>query len=320
MNPFGITEVSLPQIYGAVNENRMSRIQQMIGQQQVRTAEAALDRQNNIQRVLAGAFGRGQPSAQAGGQSRPMGGAYANPVTQSPQEYGQSIAAAATPAPAAAPRTGSTLSPETQAQLLAIDPEQGGQIVQAFRQMDTAQMERINAANGYLANFAMYLSGIPMAQRQAEIQRRAPDLVAHGISQEQIAGFTPDDNNLRYVITSARDLEHLAAEARDTFTEVGGEVLSNNALRQRRPDERGVVFSSPYIPTPEGLAARPGPGAPAAPARPPQVAPGTTESYNGRNYRLNQSGQWEDIGPATGDAPAFRPGPGGAGSGQQGFR
>ena len=54
----------------------------------------------------------------------------------------------------------------------------------------------------------------------------------------------------------------------------------------------------------------------------PTAPPGTIAPYNGRNYRLSPSGQWEDVGPA-GTAPAvssdlqnWR----GAGSGPQGFR
>lgn len=309
-NPYGIAEVDLPGIYGAVSNLRSARVQQMLGQQQIRASEAALDRQGRIQQVLAGAYGRAlNTGSQSEGANGTGAGSSAAPAAAAPS----SPAAAAAPV---APQS-YQLPPEIQAQLIAIDPEQGGQIVQAFRQMDTAQRERMAAANGYLANFAQYLTGIPVDQRPAEIQRRSPDLLSHGITQQQISSFTPDDNSLRYVIGSARDIEKLAEEAapHPMVEPSGGRIIDTN---RRDAQGRPVVISeSPTITVNGEVYARP----PEMSSRPPATAPQVGEVRRGYRYNGGDPANPQSWSPAgtspTGSADldnwnnAGRAGPGG---------
>ncbi len=310
-NPFNITEVDIPGALGAYETGQNNRLLRMARQQQVAAAEREADRRQRFDEILLGNATR--PDGKSG-----AAGAYA-PQTGQQAASGIAPAAGAPPptAPAAPPPQPSglpELTPDVMRTLAVLDPEQAGQIFTTLRTMDTAQRERMSAANLYLGNFAQHLRGVPLAQRQAEIQRRAPDLLAHGITQEQIQGFTPDDTNLDYVIQSAMDVERLASRANPhpVPTTQGGSVVDTNSIDPQTGQAR-VLYESPTISGPGGETY---PRPPAASGRPqPQTA---INPRTGQRLQLNpQTNQWE---PMPVEAPAFRPAPGGAAAGQQGFQ
>lgn len=247
-NPYGITEIDLPGIYGAVSQLRGARMQQMLAQRQIDAAERAEERDNSIRAVLARAAGNTPP-----GQS-------GSPSTQAPAAGGQPQAPAAPApsapmaAPAAAPATQAQgLTPELAGQLIAIDPQQGAQIIQAFRQMDQSRMEQAERVNGLLARTGQYLLGIPEGARMAELQRITPQLIQQGIPQEQIANFQPSTANIQLAIAQARDIEKLIEDARPRLMNVDGQVIDQNRLTTPVRPGSPVMFESELIPTQNGV-------------------------------------------------------------------
>lgn len=268
MNPYGIQQVDLPGVYGAVTAARDSRIRQMLAQRQIEAAEREEERNNGIRTVLARAYGgqQGQggksgtnsPSAQASGGLAELFGSPSQPAPAAPA-----------PIPSAAPAQPQGLSPDIARQLIAIDPPQGAQIAQALRQMDEAQLARVAAANTALAQFGQYLiAEVPEAEWGAEIQRRAPELVARGVPQDQIARFQPNQRNVAFAVAQARDIEKLVEDARPRLRNVGpGDTI----IDERNPNAP-PVYESEYIQGPSGeLFPRPGRQSPQAQQTPDQL-------------------------------------------------
>jgi hypothetical protein len=288
-NPFGITEVSLPQIYGAVEDRRMSRIQQMVAQRQLEVMERQADRDLQEQDTIARITGRTQ--------GKPMGGAYQQSSSDQP----------ATPAPA--PASPTRLTPQQMMELRLAGPR-GGQIADVYQGMtdqERALTER-RATAGLRA--ARYLRGLPQERVMTEFQALVPDLVSSGFSQDELSalaqnGLTPEEldgliqRGLMYAPSSYRN--------------VGEEVIDERLLGTGQ-DPR--VYASEYITTPDGVSARP--SGRSFNNQPVQYRAGETREINGVTYRRNDAGQWTPV-PQSEEAPAFRPAPGGAGSGQQPF-
>lgn len=311
-NPFGITEVDIPGALGAYEAGQTARVRRLLYQQQAETAQREADRRQRFDEILLGNATRPQPGGK-GSSSSPAATAYANPVTQSPQDYGQSLAAAVTPAASApsAPQ-GLEVPPDVMRQLVVLDPERANQIFTAFRAMDTATAERVQRANLFLANRAQWLlANVPQAQWQTEIQRMAPDLAAHGVSSEMISRFQATPQSLQGVIQDSMDVAHLAeaANPRPMVEPQGGRIIDVNRVGPNGAPR--VISESPTVAGPNGeIYARP-------PSMSSQPAPQTAiNPRTGQRLQLNpQTNQWE---PVSNDAPAFRPG--GAASGQQGFQ
>lgn len=308
-NPYGITEVDVPGVIGAYETGQNNRLMRLARQQQIAAAERQAERQQRFDSLLLGRSTDGKGAT----------GAYSQAATPQAEQvvsdlHGLPSPAPATPAAPPAPPTQPFRVPdEVLAQLVVLDPEQAAPIVNALRAMDTAQRERLSAANLYMANAAQHLRGIPLAERAAELQRIAPDLLAHGITQQQLQSFTPDDRSLDYVIQSAMDVERLAQNANPhpMVEPQGGRIIDTNRTDPRTG--RPVVMSeSPTIAGPNGeIYARP-PEASSIPRPQTAINPRT-----GERIQLNpQTNQWE---PVPAEAPAFRPAPGGAASGQQNF-
>jgi hypothetical protein len=300
-NPFGITEVSLPAIYGAVNENRLSRLQQMMAQRQLEGLERQADREIQQDSLIARVTGQGQ-------QGKPMGGAYSGAsqaaATQAPA--GPQAPGMTQPAPVA-PAGSARLSPEDEMALRLSGPR-GTEVADVYRGMsdrDRAITER-RAATGLRA--AQYLITLPQERVMAEFEALAPDLISSGFSREELTalaqnGLTREElqgliqRGLMYVPPSYRNVE--------------GEVLDERLLGTRLNPR---VYASEYISTPQGLAARPGGGS----RQPPPVL--TDEDISNLDRQpapgATQTGAWP-----TPYADPNQPNPGGAArAGQQTFR
>lgn len=318
-NPYGITQVDVPGALAAYEAGQTNRVNRLYRQQQLQMLERQSDRQQRFDEMLLGSALTPQ---REGERPSPLMSAY------SPQNagaaLGESMAAGSggmvgTPAPAAAPTPsqGVNLPPEVMRQLAVIDPERANQIFTALNTMDTAQRQRMQASNLFLANTAQHLlANVPEAQWGAEIQRLVPTLMANGITQEQIAGFVPTAQNLRGIIQQSMDVERLASVANPRYMEVGpgADLLNVNARGPDGAPQPGVVYQSPTQMVN---------GVPYARPQTQQFRDGETRTINGVTY-TRQGGVWRAQGGAqpSSASPAW-PTPvldeGGAGSSPRTF-
>lgn len=280
-NPFGITEVDIPGALGAYEAGQTARVNRLLRQQQADAAEREADRRQRFDEILLGNVTRPQAGAK---------GAYTQPTAPNVgQQVSNGINAAvgvpSMPAPAAPSAPSYDIPPDVLRTLTVLAPERAGQIVTALNGMDTGQRARMSAANLYMANAAQHLRGVPIAQRAAELQRIAPDLLAHGVTQQQLQSFTPDDNSLDYVIQSAMDVERLASVANPQYRNVGpGDDVINLNSRDVNGRPRAVYRSD--VMTINGVP-YPRPTAPTVTAPTRELPPGFV------------------VQPANGTAPAF---------------
>ena len=255
MNPYGIEQVDVPGLLAVYQGAQDRRAQQMLMKRQQEAAEKQADRDQRFGEILAKGMGAayGSPQAPQGG----MGGVYgggslvATPEQMSQQSSLEAEFAGRAPVYAQDSRpTNFQLSPETMAQLIALDPKQATEIIGAFKGMNEAQHAASQQVNETLGRTAQYLLGVPEAERAAEIQRIAPELMRHGINEQQITQFAPTDRNLQYMVAQARDIEKLREEAMPKLRNVGpGEMI----IDERRIGQGdATVYRSPLVKGPDG--------------------------------------------------------------------
>lgn len=243
----------MPGAIGAYEAGQTSRVNRLLRTQQLATAQADADRRLQFDTELLKAHSRQQPSGAAGaysGQQAPQ-----TPIQQLGTQMSQigqglpGMPAPASPAPSAPAQQSFDIPPDVLRTLTVLDPERAGQIVTALNAMDTAQRARLQAANVYMANAAQHLRSVPLAQRAAEIQRITPDLLAHGVTQQQLQGFTPDDNSLDYVVQSAMDVERLGQVANPHYMSMdqGGSIIQTNARNAQGQIAPATIAESPVV-------------------------------------------------------------------------
>ena len=120
-------------------------------------------------------------------------------------------------------------------ELMALDPKEAFGLREQLSKMDDQQLEKAAMRNAELAKAAMHLSsfGSPQAQ-QAELQRIAPSLMAHGISQEQIQNFELTPQNLQWIQVEALDLEKVIAREK-------ADREFNETVRHNRENEKNAA-------------------------------------------------------------------------------
>ncbi len=321
--PYGIAQVDIPGVLGAYEAGQTNRTNRLYRQQQLQMLERQADRQQRFDEILLGNAARPQPGQPGSSGSAPSGGvagAYATPgdVLGSSMSAGSGgmigTAPAAPPAPAPAPQQATTIPDNLLRQMAFLDPERAGQIFTALRTMDQATSERVNRLNLTLANRAQHLlSNVPPEQWGTEIQRMAPELMQLGVSQEMLSDFQPTEQALRGVVQEAMDIERLAAVANQRPIEVGPGARLVDTQRRGGVTQAREVYTNPVTMVNGVPYATPGAGQ--------QYRDGETRTVNGTTY-VRQGGVWRAQGnaqPTSGEAPAFRPAPGGAVSGQQAF-
>lgn len=230
MNPYNITQVDVPGLLSIYQNAQQARAQQMLAKKQQDAAEKQADRDQRFGEILAKNVG-GVGGAFGGQQPQPTGGASA-----ATQAFGQPPAQPAEAPPTVQHRPNLRLSPETMAELIAVDADEAFKVFQAFGQMDEAQHKQSQRVNDTLGRAAQYLLSVPEegGQRAAEIQRIAPELMRQGISEEQLAGFQPTDRNLEFLIAQSRDIEALRKEAMPDIRplEAGAGMYDFSPVRQ----------------------------------------------------------------------------------------
>lgn len=208
-NPFGITQVDIPGIYGAVNSLRSSRIQQMLGQQQLQHAQWQAEQDNNIRGILARAYGGAQASqATASATSSPStstsGGTPSPPTMPVPAPPTTGATPAVTPQglPGANPAGSSPslrVSPEIAQQLLAAGAD-GAQMLHTINaagdEQLTAMQHRLQALAPLYANASHIPYGTDGSARRAYIRSVLPEIQQLGIDPQQAMGWDPTDQNL----------------------------------------------------------------------------------------------------------------------------
>lgn len=120
-------------------------------------------------------------------------------------------------------------------ELMALDPKEAFGLREQLSKMDDQQLEKVAMRNAELAKAAMHLSsfGSPQAQ-QAELQRIAPSLMAHGITPQEIQNFELTPQNLQWVQVEAMDLDKIIAREKDDRT-------FNETVRHNRATESNAA-------------------------------------------------------------------------------
>jgi hypothetical protein len=331
-SPYGIEQVDVPGVLGAVQQMQGNRIRMMMQQKQLEMME----RQANIQagtmkalQAYAQTAAGGPPDGDTGSSgasatpSAPTGGAptgsgMPNAATAAmpdadplaPLPSAAPSAAPATPAAVPAPPSYIPSDRELAARkqvitsLSVLSPEMGTQLADTFTKMDANQVAAVTQRHTRMAQIAAGILQLPQAQRQQAIQQAAPELQQMGLSPQQIAGFQPTDGNLRQLVAEGMDIERVAQFSRPDVQSIreGGAAVSAN------PDGTSTtLYESPVIHGPNGeVFQRPG-------ALSSAPHPITATGKNGQKVQFNpQTKQWEPMGgqtpPASGTFPVNNPG------------
>lgn len=249
--PYGITQVDVPGALNMLEQARSNRIRQMMLQRQLDQDERTADRETGVRTALARFAGTATPGK--AGDTPPaspaaptgMAGAYATPTAAPTATPPASVPAVAPPSAAGAGDRQRLFS-----ELLTLDPEAASRVMTAFSTMDTAERTRVAAAEGAIARLGLHLiANVPNeADWPAEIQRRASDLMAHGVTQEQITRFTPDRQSVMFRISQARDVEKLAEAVapHPMVAPQGGSIVDTNTTDPTTGQPR-VIYESPTV-------------------------------------------------------------------------
>ncbi len=155
----------------------------------------------------------GGAAAPAGQPQQPAQPTAGQPVAQSPvmdashpvaQQIGQAAVA------------GQVDPQHAWAALYAADPQMGDQMVKAVSGIDGIRLSRLAESNNALGAEAQTLLSVPQAQRAAELQRIAPQLLQHGVTPDQLRGAMQEglsDNFLHGVVGQSIGTSGLLEEA-----------------------------------------------------------------------------------------------------------
>lgn len=210
-------------LLNALRAGRQDRFADEQRQLEIKTKRAALDRQQQVQGVLGQLFG---PSQQGAGG---VAGAFASPPPTTapqaaqPQTFDQAFSpesmAAISPdaqqaeQPAPRPAMPTSRAPQMNAEVFAklsvIDPETAGQIAGAFKNLSETDLKRQAEKNDKLGLAAHFLAKYPPQQRKQMLAIVAPQLLAAGWSEQELAAADLSDNGLRGYAGLAVDFDHM---------------------------------------------------------------------------------------------------------------
>lgn len=295
-NPYGIEQVDIPGVYGAVANARMGRIQQLLGERQIQAADRQAERDNNYNTALTRLFGtQGATGGASGASGAPTPTPAPNPAVAA---YGGTPPGPAQPAvtpvglpgadPAGTPPPPPQMriDPAAAQALIQADPQRGPQVIHALNEMNAQQLEQAHARLASLAPIYATAAHIPYgtdgAQRRAYIQSILPQLQQMGIGPQEAAGFDPTDQNLNAHMALGMTMDQAIASARGHPLNVApGNVTIDTDTIDPATGQPRVIYQSPFVPGPNGEvyprpqsmdAALPRPRTPQEAA---QLAPGT---------------------------------------------
>ncbi len=218
-NPYGIEQVDIPGVYGAVQTARMGRIQQMLGERQIQAADRQAERDNGIRAIYARYAAQGTPGStpSSGSSPAPTSSSTPNPVVAAYGGLPGPAQPAVTPPglpganPAGSPPAPGYSRQQMVGDVAVLDPEQAAHLQTLFSSMDESQHQAFARANNAIGTEAQFmLAHVPEEQWAAELHNVAPRLIAQGVAQDQIQPFLTGARPL-----TRMDLERFAAQARE---------------------------------------------------------------------------------------------------------
>lgn len=236
-NPFGITEVDIPGALGAYEAGQTSRVNRLMRMQQVQQAERQAERDAGLDQVIARVSGQQGKTGAAGAYSA----ASAEPSSTAP------------PAAQASPAIPQLSQQDELA--LRMGGERGVAIANAIHGMNDQQRavtaQRANAG----LQVAVGLQRVPLAQRAQVFQENAPVLLAQGFTAPELQQLAAEGFSDEVLQRHAQSATLAARFATPSYRNVEGEVIDERLLSTGQ-DPR--VYAGQFIPTPQGLAERPG--------------------------------------------------------------
>lgn len=277
-DPYGITQVDIPGVYGAVQTAHMNRIQQMLGERQVQAADRQANRENDITRARLAIFG------QLAGRQGTSGGAAGTTAPASPSpspadavtaSYGLAPAAApsvtpaglpganpaGTPAPAAGPMRIDPNSPEAR-NLIMADPEHGEALIHGINAASDEQVAQTQQRLTRLAPLYIQAAHIPYgtdgSARRAFIQSVLPQLQQLGIDPQQAMSWDPTDQNLNAHISLGQTVSDAAQSVAPHLmvAPMNSDVIDPSQIDPATGRPR-VAYQSGFVGTPERPMVRP---------------------------------------------------------------
>jgi len=189
-----------------------------------------------------------QPGATPAMGAQPGAQQQSSPMTDPTHPVTQAIGVAAA--------QGQANPQQAWATLYSADPAMGDQMVKAVQGIDGLRLSRLAEANNALGSEAQALLAVPQQGRAAELQRIAPQLLAHGVTAQQLQGAMQEglsDNFLHGVVGQAIGtaglLEETHKNASDSIADrnaTNTENVQSETVRHNKADEnQGVVVTNP---------------------------------------------------------------------------
>lgn len=274
-NPFGITEVNLPQIFAGAQQVQEGRIRNLILNQQLQQAERQAEREQGIRQIIAGALARPQPQGQQGSAQGGSGQGSPRSLAEVAQAFGQPDTSwQPQPQQSAQPQPAQPAQPRVNMRDLfgqlvgaGMETREARETAQAIAGADPQQFEMAVAQSAALADVLEDIQRVPADQRQAYIASVAPRLESIGIGGDRLGTLDLSDAGLGREIGTARAIANSRSRDQSRYRTVDGVVIDERRLaRGERPD----VYTSPFINVGGSLYARP--AAPSAPQNLPRVS------------------------------------------------
>lgn len=193
-------------------------------------AKAAAEKAQELKGVMGQLFGE-QSGGGVTGQYAPNTPQGAIPSAFTPDQPAAAVTApAASPAPAAPRSTAPQINQQALAKLMVLDPETGGKITNALKDMSEMTLKQAESRNSHLGASARWLRQFPVQERAARLQQIAPLLMENGVTAQQLQQASTDlsDQALQYFEMHAVDYDHL--------------IDNELAARKQGLDERKQAF------------------------------------------------------------------------------
>lgn len=238
-NPYGITQVDIPGMLGMHQQMKRQRLEDLYTAKKIELEDRKLQQEERRAGVMAKLF---------------TGGTKADPsVDMTPtEEEAPAWAREQAPQPVAPPvrQDGLKINPAALQELATIDLELAMKFSEFAGKADKAQLEQVQRHGEQKALAAKHLLQFPEGPaRQAELQRIAPDLLARGFTEQDLASADLSTKTLNKDVTFGMSLKDLVsierAEQDDAESRRRWEIQEARAARaegrqQRRFEERDL--------------------------------------------------------------------------------
>lgn len=136
-----------------------------------------------------------------------------SPETMGALGRGEDPAPVAPPAPQRAPSAPARqVNRDALTQLILLEPEVGARIASALKDMDDANLERIERRNNFMGAAAQYVAqGATPEERMERFQIAKPQLLESGYTEEELDGIDDDlsDERLQFFMATAIDYDKI---------------------------------------------------------------------------------------------------------------